>query len=180
MTRNYRTATKPGHRICNRCDRELPATPELFLRDAKRPLGLAYECRECHRQRKKGRDRRKERWSNMTEEQRDKARERSLRYNRTNKGRAVVLRRAYERIDACDMTSGEIADMIAQPCVYCGTTEQPRGLDRIDNKLPHIRGNVRPSCAPCNFARGDRFTAEEMDVIAVAVRQVMQARKGHG
>jgi hypothetical protein len=70
--------------------------------------------------------------------------------------------------------------MIVQPCVYCGTTDQPRGLDRIDNALPHIKGNVRTACTACNFARGDRFTADEMDIIGAAIRKVMDNRKHHG
>lgn len=116
----------------------------------------------------------------MSAEQRNKAAARNKRYSQTDRGRAVFLRKAYQRVDACDLTSEEIYELIVQPCVYCGTTETPRGLDRIDNALPHVRGNVRPACAPCNFARGDRFTAPEMDIIAAAIRQVMEARKVQG
>ena len=116
----------------------------------------------------------------MTDEQKKKVRARQQRYNKTDKGRAVYLRSAYERIDACDMSSKEILALIEQPCVYCKTSESPRGLDRIDNSLPHIRSNVRPACAPCNFARGDRFTASEMDVIGAAIRSIYEARKAQG
>lgn len=141
---------------------------------------MSYECKQCHNTRKKGRDRRKERWVNMTPAQKDSAKARNKKYSQTDKGRAVFLRKAYQRIDACDLTTAEVLGFIVQPCVYCGTIESPRGLDRIDNGLPHIKGNVRPACAPCNFARGDRFTAEEMDIIGAAIRQVMDARKTHG
>lgn len=174
--RKRRVSTKEGFRFCNKCDRELPATPEIFLRDKSRPLGLAYECRPCHSARKLGRDRRKERWANMTPAQRNAATDRNRKYGRTTKGRAVFLRKAYERIDACDLTTAEVRELIEQPCVYCGTETEPRGLDRIDNALPHVKGNVRPACAPCNFARGDRFTAAEMDIIGRVIRQVMEAR----
>lgn len=172
-----RVSTKEGYRFCNQCDRELPATAEIFLRDASRPLGLAYECRECHRERKKGRDRRKERWANMTPEQRAKAQARNSRYSKTTKGRAVFLRKAYQRVDACDLSTDEVREMIEQPCVYCGTESEPRGLDRIDNSKPHVRGNVRPACAPCNFARGDRFTAAEMERIGAVIRSILRDRK---
>ena len=116
----------------------------------------------------------------MTPAQKDSAKARNKKYGQTDKGRAVFLRKAYQRVDACDLTTTEVFDLIVQPCVYCGTIERPRGLDRIDNDLPHIKGNVRPACAPCNFARGDRFTAEEMDVIGAVIRQVIDARKTHG
>lgn len=102
------------------------------------------------------------------------------RWNQTQRGRATFLRKAYQRIDACDLTSEEILTMIEMPCVYCGTTSENRGLDRIDNALPHVKGNVRTCCTACNFARGDRFTAEEMDIIGAAIRQVMDARRKSG
>jgi hypothetical protein len=179
MPRTRRTAPE-GYRICNRCDQRLPATRDIFVADASRVLGIAYECRACHSARKEGRDRRKERWSAMTPEQRDKAKARNAKYNKTDKGRAVFLRKAYDRTDKCDLTTAEVLHLITKPCVYCGTQDSPRGLDRIDNARPHIKGNVRPACAPCNFARGDRFTAEEMDLIGATIRLVMERRKAHG
>ncbi len=174
--RNYRRAKADGHKVCNRCNGEFPATLEHFIKDATRPSGLSYECRPCHRERKRGRENRTDRWANQTPEQREKAKARQLRYGRTDKGRAVFLRKAYERVDACDLSTSEVLDLITKPCVHCGTTDSPRGLDRIDNALPHIKGNVAPSCAPCNFARGDRFTFEEMRVIGKVIRQIMQDR----
>ena len=174
--RKYNRA-QPGHRICHRCEKQMPATADYFLRDATRALGLAYECRECHSARKKGRDRRSERWAAMTPEQRLRRRAIMQKYNKTTKGRAVFLRKAYQRIDACDLTVAEVVDFISQPCTHCGTTEEPRGLDRIDNDKPHVKGNVVPSCAPCNFARGDRFTFEEMKRIGAVIRAVIQDRK---
>lgn len=178
MERKYRIATKPAHRICNRCDRELPASPELFLRDASRPLGLAYECRECHSARKKGRDRRTERWGSLTPEQRVLRAARMKRWNQTQRGRATFLRKAYQRIDACDLTAIEILAFIEQPCVYCGTTVDNRGLDRIDNAYPHTKGNVQTACGDCNIMRGDRFTVEEMKIIGATIARVKAARHG--
>lgn len=164
-------------RCCYRCKQEKPATLEHFYGDRSRPHGLSYECRECLSIRKRGRDRRKERWSNLTDEQKQKVKIRQTKYAKTNKGRAAFLRAAYGRIDSCDLTTEEIAELISQPCVHCGTTDINRGLDRIDNNLPHIKGNVAPSCAPCNFARGDRFTFEEMKRIGALIRQIFKDRK---
>lgn len=163
-------------RRCYNCKQEKPATLEHFYSDKSRPLGISYECKECLSARKKGKDRRRERWSNLTDEQKQKRRIIQQRYNKTIKGRAIFLRKAYERIDACDLTTDEVVELISQPCVHCGTTDLNRGLDRIDNSLPHIKGNVAPSCAPCNFARGDRFTFEEMKRIGAVIRQVIQDR----
>jgi hypothetical protein len=175
--RTYRKAAAAGNKVCNRCNRELPATPEIFLRDKSRHDGLAYECRECHRARKLGRENRTDRWSQMTDAQRASASARNKKYSRTDRGRAVFLRKAYQRIDSCDLTSAEVYALILQPCIHCGTTENPRGLDRIDNALPHVKGNVAPSCAPCNFARGDRFTFAEMRIIGATIRKVLMDRR---
>lgn len=173
---NINTINTADARQCHRCKQILPATVDFFLRDKSRPLGLAYECKECHRERKRNRENRSDRWQLMTDDQKIKAKERNQRYAKTDKGRAVFLRKAYQRIDACDMTTAEVLALIVQPCVHCGTTELPRGLDRIDNTKPHVKSNVAPSCAPCNFARGDRFTFEEMQRIGAVIRQVIKDR----
>jgi hypothetical protein len=163
-------------RNCNRCHQSLEATPDNFLRDKSRPLGLAYECKPCHRARRKGRDRRKERYKNLTPEQRVIYRERQNRYGKSDKGRAIHLRKAYQRIDACDFSTDELTSLIRQPCTYCGTVDAPRGLDRISNDGAHVKGNVVPCCAPCNFARGDRLTMDEMMLVGAVIREIMEAR----
>lgn len=163
-------------RFCHRCERELAATPEIFLRDKSRPLGLAYECRECHSERKRGRDRRPERWSNMTPEQRAKKTSLAKRYANTDKGRACFIRKNSERTDSCDMSTNEILAIIERPCHYCGTTEHRRGLDRIDNSKGHVKGNVLPACWSCNFARGNRFTVDEMMELGKTMRLIMDKR----
>lgn len=164
------------HRKCTRCKNIFAATAEFFIKDKSRPGGIAYECKECHRKRKAGRDNRNDRWGLMTDEQRNSAKIRNRRYGRTDKGRACSLRNTYNQIDKCDLTTAEVFALIVQPCLHCGTTETPRGLDRIDNNLPHIKGNVVPSCAPCNFARGDRFSFEEMKEIGAVIRKIIKDR----
>lgn len=155
---------------------QLPATIEYFVRDSSRVLGISHECKKCHSNRKKGRNRSKENWKNLTPEQKAMRKATQAKYNKSQKGRAVFLRSAYKKIDACDLTVNEVLSLILQPCTHCGTTEVNRGLDRIDNKLPHIKGNVVPSCAPCNFARGDRFSFAEMQLIGAVIRQIYRDR----
>ena len=164
------------NRTCFRCGQSLEATSDNFYREKSRPLGLSYECKECHRERKKGRDRRKERWAALTPEQKELRRQRMLRWSRTQRGRATHLRKAYQRVDACNLTADEILEYIVQPCVYCGTTTKNRGLDRIDNSLPHIKGNVQTACTDCNVMRGDRFTVQEMKLIGKTVALIRAAR----
>jgi hypothetical protein len=163
-------------RTCFRCLRSFEATPENFHREKSRPLGLSYECKSCHRERKKGRDRRKERWSALTSEQKELRKARMRRWNQSQRGRATFLRKAYQRIDACDLTAEEILALILQPCVYCGTVTANRGLDRIDNSQPHIKGNVQTACTECNIIRGDRFTVPEMKLLGATVALIREAR----
>jgi hypothetical protein len=113
----------------------------------------------------------------MTVEQKQKKKTLAKAYGRTLRGRAIFLRKAYQRIDACDLTTEEVMALIEQPCVHCGTLSLNRGLDRIDNDFPHVKGNVSPSCAPCNFARGDRFTFAEMQEIGAVIRAVLAKRE---
>lgn len=166
-------------RRCTRCKVVKPLALDSFIKDKSRPHGLGYECRECHRQRKRERgENRTDRWSLLTKEQKEKVKARQRRYNKTPKGRAISLRNAYKKIDDCDFTVEELMAVLEGPCVHCGTTDLPRGLDRIDNTKAHTKDNVAPSCAPCNLARGDRFTFEEMQEIGLAIRSVM-AKRNH-
>jgi hypothetical protein len=144
-------------------------------------MGLSYECKVCLSERKKGRDRRKERWSNLTPEGKEKAIARQFKYNRSIKGRAVFLASAYRQIDKA---KGQVCDIdyrymlkhvFTGKCVYCGTTEQ-LGCDRLNNALGHTKANTVPACRDCNIMRGDRFTHEEMLVIGIAVAAVKAAR----
>ena len=165
-----------GFRFCNRCEALHPATSEFFVSDKSRPLGLAYECRPCMAERKKGRDRRPERWANLSPEQRERTRARHRKWGRTHRGRATFLLKAYQRIDGCDFSAAEISTLIQEPCIYCGTTEVNRGLDRIDNSGCHTKGNVVVACGECNIMRGDRFSVKEMRVIGRAIALVRSER----
>ena len=168
-------------RKCFRCNAILPLTVDFFYKDSPRPFGLSYECKNCLSLRKKGKDRRRERWSNMSDEQKNKAKERSKRYEQTDKGRAIGLAKAYRTIDKNkghenNVTQKYILDFIFNAtCVYCGTKER-LGCDRINNSIGHTIDNCVPSCGDCNIMRGDRFTHEEMLIIGKAVAHVRSMR----
>ena len=59
-----------------------------------------------------------------------------------------------------DLTIEDFINIIQKPCVYCG--EQPsedsgrNGIDRIDNILGYIKGNLTPCCIKCNQMKGKR------------------------
>ena len=173
---------RPGFRYCNRCDVEFPLNRENFVGDKSRPGGCGYECRACLRLRKKGKDRRKERWSSLTPEQKRLRVERQKRYYHTPGGRPRGLRFAYLKIDRergrpNNLTHQFIAALIAHPCVYCGEAGIPRGVDRIDNSGGHTTDNVVSCCRDCNFARMNNFTHEEMKILGQTIARIKAARR---
>lgn len=169
-----------AQRVCFRCKAAKDLTSDNFYREKTRPLGFGYECKACLYERRKGRPRVRERMSQMSPERRAVALERQRRYGRSDKGRAIYLRKAYCKIDACDMTTAEVHALIVQPCTYCRTTEIGRGLDRIDNTKPHVKGNVLPACEPCNKARSHFFTVPEMLRIGALIATIRAERISKG
>lgn len=58
-------------------------------------------------------------------------------------------------------TKEEYVQMFRQPCVFCGESDWHKiGLDRIDNSLGHVRGNLQPCCWSCNKKK-NKMTNEE-------------------
>ena len=168
-------------RSCFRCKQVYPTTLEYFYKDSKRILGLSYECKSCLSKRKKGRDRRKEKWSNLTDEQKIKVKQRTSKYNKTIRARAVFLSSAYKKIDLNKNHLNNITsefllnEIFTSFCVYCGTNSN-LGCDRIDNTKGHLIENVVAACGDCNIMRGNRFTYEEMLIIGKTIAYVKSIR----
>jgi hypothetical protein len=53
------------------------------------------------------------------------------------------------------LTLREFEETVRQPCHYCGETNNPRGLDRVDNRAGYTVRNCVPSCGPCNMLKKD-------------------------
>lgn len=59
--------------------------------------------------------------------------------------------------------------LLAGDCNYCGTVAAPfNGIDRIDNAIGYVDGNVASCCSICNYAKRDMTTAAFIDWIARA------------
>jgi hypothetical protein len=180
--RKYRRASTPGMRICNRCERELPLSLDVFVKDGSRASGIGYECLECMRARKLLRGERTDTWKFQTMEARELTKSRQNKYNSTVSGRARLLRHRYRKIDSAmgrssDITVEFMIDLIQKPCAYCGDTEDPRGCDRIDNSRGHLMDNVVPACKACNCARQGHFTHEEGMILGRAIARIKAARR---
>lgn len=169
-----------GYRRCGMCKEIKPLTLEFFYRKGSNGemLNRCIECWRVYRQRRAPSDNAKRREITLAEtaEQRAARLDRRREQRAAGRYRAIELRSRYNATDMCDLTLDEIRAEIEKPCTYCGTRTAPRGLDRIDNQLPHTRGNVLPACVACNLARGNRFSVEEMKIIGKAIAEVRAAR----
>lgn len=47
-----------------------------------------------------------------------------------------------------------------KPCGYCGTVDEKRGLDRIDNNVGYLEKNVISCCWQCNWMKSDYSVKE--------------------
>ena len=93
--------------------------------------------------------------------------------------RPKYLFRSYKKFDkrfnlAYDMTEEFIRDAIAKPCHWCGANDISMGLDRLDNKIGHIKSNVVQCCVRCNTVRRN-MPLEAWTVLAIGMRQATAA-----
>lgn len=81
---------------------------------------------------------------------------------------------AKERMLAFDLSFETFSTLIQSPCIYCG--ELPSnvhanreekfvygGIDRIDNSMGYINGNVVPCCRMCNISKNNHSQIEFLD-----------------
>ncbi len=80
------------------------------------------------------------------------------------------------------LTTGEAVGLMTQACHYCGDPPSELrksqsdavnrgafltgGIDRVDNALGYVPGNVVPSCFLCNIMKGNKTTKEFLAHIA--------------
>ncbi len=56
-----------------------------------------------------------------------------------------------------EMTKARYEQLTAMPCTFCVraiTATNTSGIDRIDNDLGYVEGNMQPGCTECNRMRG--------------------------
>lgn len=72
-------------------------------------------------------------------------------------------RSAKNRGLAWGLTREQFAELRSKKCFYCGhqLPERGTGLDRINNELGYVVGNVLPCCTTCNVSRNDKYTVSE-------------------
>lgn len=74
----------------------------------------------------------------------------------------------------------DYASLIEKPCHYCGEnpikTPGAYGLDRKDNSLGYVLGNVVPCCWRCNRIRNNLFSEHEMRLIMGIIRLIKEVK----
>lgn len=75
-------------------------------------------------------------------------------YNRTISGnfrttKSNAPRRGYE---FC-LSFKQFKEIVLQPCIYCGETENRRGIDRVDNAIGYTKENSASCCKICNYMK---------------------------
>lgn len=76
------------------------------------------------------------------------------------------------------ITLDDFKKITAEPCFFCGESEQPRGIDRWDNKIGYELSNCRPCCGPHNRSKGEVYGPDFIELclsVADHVRAVEAA-----
>lgn len=142
-------------KACLRCGVQHEATTEFFYKHHTNVDRLANFCKECVKAQQKA--------------------------YLAGVGEHGAKLRSYLKTDRKkgfdnDLTFTFVGNVLGKPCFYCGTTDSPRGLDRLDNSLGHLQANVVPCCYICNVARNDNFTPDEFKLIGAVIAQIRTQR----
>lgn len=144
------------NKYCNRC-KETKPVQKFNTRKVNGKTYYQSQCRKCRKNQAKEAG-----WTNP-----DTENERKIRRNaRASRDRTIPERRAYYILQdtknsdrkkglLCDLTNEYVTEKLKLPCHYCGDIGNMITLDRIDNRIGHVRSNLLPACVPCNLTRGD-------------------------
>lgn len=78
------------------------------------------------------------------------------RKKRTNRARCIIQdsrKKDKQSNLENNLTETFVNELIKHPCSYCGDTSLLMTLDRIENNIGHIKGNVVAACIRCNMIR---------------------------
>jgi len=73
----------------------------------------------------------------------------------TSRYKQLIRVAGYRKLDVT-ITLDEFTQLIEQSCFYCkgSLPATGSGLDRLDNKMGYVHGNIVPCCKRCNFVKG--------------------------
>lgn len=88
----------------------------------------------------------------------------------------VYRRSSAKRQIKFELSAKEVEELIFLPCYYCNRSNvntkkrgkhqiKYNGIDRIDNKIGYVCGNVVTCCGPCNSAKSSRTVEQFFGLI---------------
>jgi hypothetical protein len=85
-------------------------------------------------------------------------------------------RSAARRGLSLNITLGQFRAITAQPCLFCGESWRPRGIDRWNSEIGYELDNCRPCCGACNMFKGRRDGISFADRCQLIGEHVREAR----
>ena len=128
-----------GYKYCKNCDCIYPI--EVYYKDKYAPDGLHTYCKFCMSKIHLDRYYKKQRKKDKNDIERIKWN--SYRCNAKRRGLLFNISREY------------FDKLLYDDCYYCGGFGNPNGIDRIDNSIGYIEGNVVSCCRFCNLMKRD-------------------------
>ncbi len=146
------------HKICKICNRELQIQKfDYNISHLKRRITYNNQCMSCTTQKSM------RKWTPEIKIYKKQQKCLITKKAKQNYQIGYIAPQLYENYKYSDKTHQRqfnltipfIKSMIINGCSYCKVSygEDNIGLDRINNKLGHIIGNVIPCCYKCNYTR---------------------------
>jgi hypothetical protein len=157
-------------KICTKCEQ---VKNEIeFTKNISRNDGLSYWCKQCCSDYKKLRRIKlgKEVVAEQNKKHYNNSRDNILKtrkiWNQTLSGKFNQYKSTAKRrsIDF-NLTFEEFCTFWQKSCVYCGSEIETIGLDRKDNNIGYIMGNVVPCCEICNIMKRNHTHTEFLNHI---------------
>ena len=143
-------------RICRLCRQELPTTAFMVNRTGSREY-LKTACKTCENISRTDRARRASpRVRTLAQNEERASRERERRRDPVRRPYYIVQdarREDAKRGRENDLDEDFVDILLKTGCTYC--TSAATTLDRVENGLGHLKANVVPACARCNYMRRD-------------------------
>ncbi|NHI49101.1 HNH endonuclease [Clostridium botulinum] len=166
-------SNKEGYKKCSKCGKELPYTSEYFYKDKSSKSGLAYSCKNCHKEKiysirgtKEYSEKNRKYVMNHHQKYREEERKWVKNYRKTEQGKMNDSKHGHiRRARIANLPNNlsttewiECKKYFNNKCAYCG-----KGLSlEKDHFIALSKGgeftinNVIPACKSCNNSKHDR------------------------
>lgn len=160
---------------CSKCKSDKQASD--FYKRSERPGGVRYSCKACDRGYEepkrsspyKGNLPRKFRMAEWRKGYQDTPRAKYLSYRATAKCRGLEFTLTFE----------QFMEFWQKPCHYSGRAIKTVGLDRVDNSVGYVYGNVVSCCEDVNRAKR-QLSKEDFIALCRDIVRTHDERAGAG